>query len=343
MLLTRKATAGEAPRQRLARQVSGAQPRTMDRRTFLKRSGVGVGGAAVASQLPFNIIERAEAKAEEGKLEVKRTVCTHCSVGCSIDAVVQNGVWVRQEPVFDSPLNLGAHCAKGASVREHGMTHDSHRLRYPMKLAGGKWQRISWDQAYDEIANKLIAIRKESGPDALFIVGSSKHNNEQSQLLCKWARLWGTNNTDHQARICHSTTVSGVAQTWGYGAMTNSYNDEQNSKSLLFFGSNPCEAHPVPMLHTLHAKENGCKVIVADPRFTRTAAKADMYVRTRSGGDIAFLFGVLYHVFKNGWEDKEYIRKRGYRMDQVREGGMKKWTPAKVTEDTGVPEGPRVE
>src|ERR671933_94453 len=74
--------------------------------------------------------------------------------------------------------------------------------------------------------------------------------------------------------------------------MTNSYNDEQNSKCLLFFGSNAAEAHPVSMLHTLHAKENGCKVIVADPRFTRTAAKADMYVRTRSGGDVAFLFGV---------------------------------------------------
>jgi anaerobic selenocysteine-containing dehydrogenase len=269
---------------------------------------------------------------------VKRTICTHCSVGCSIDAVVQNGVWIRQEPVFDSPLNLGAHCAKGASIREHGIAHDSHRLKYPMKLSGGKWQKISWDQAYDEISKKMLDIRKESGPDALFVVGSSKHSNEQSELLCKWVRLWGTNNTDHQARICHSTTVSGVAQTWGYGAMTNSYNDEQNSKSLLFFGSNAAEAHPVSMLHTLHAKESGCKVIVADPRFTRTAAKADLYVRTRSGGDVAFLFGVLHHVFKNGWEDKEYIRTRVYGMDQVKKEVMEKWTPANVTEACGVPE-----
>jgi formate dehydrogenase major subunit len=338
MLLTRKATASVSPQGRLARGLSGVLAKTMDRRTFLKRSGVGVGGAAVASQLPFNIIQRAEAKEEGGQLEVKRTVCTHCSVGCAIDAVVQNGVWIRQEPVFDSPLNLGAHCAKGASVREHGMTQDSHRLKYPMKLSGGKWQRISWDQAYDEISKKLLDIRKESGPDALFLVGSSKHNNEQSELLCKWVRLWGTNNTDHQARICHSTTVSGLGQTWGYGAMTNSYNDEQNSKSLMFLGSNACEAHPVSMLHTLHAKENGCKVIVVDPRFTRTAAKADLYVRHRSGSDVAFLFGVLHQVFKNGWEDKEYIKNRVYGMDQVREDVMKKWTPDKVTEVTGVPE-----
>src|SRR5919201_2024542 len=313
MLLTRKATSAAAEQSRafnsrLSRGLSGVLAKTMDRRTFLKRSGVGVGAGAVATQLPFNIIERAEAKAETGKLEVHRTVCTHCSVGCAIDAVTDNGVWVRQEPVFDSPLNLGAHCAKGASVREHGVTQDSHRLKYPMKLTGGKWQKLTWDQAYDEISQKLLAIRKESGPDALFIVGSSKHNNEQAELLCKWARLWGTNN------------------------------DEQNSKSLMFLGSNACEAHPVSMLHTLHAKENGCKVIVVDPRFTRTAAKADLYVRHRSGSDVAFLFGLLHQVFKNGWEDKEYIKNRVYGMDQVKKEVMEKWTPDKVTEVTGVPE-----
>jgi len=337
MLLTRKSTAGVAARPRLARGLHSVLAKTMDRRTFLKRSGVTAGIAATA-QLPYNIIGKAEAADAAPKQEVHRTVCTHCSVGCALDAVVENGVWVRQEPVFDSPLSLGGHCAKGASVREHGMTHDSHRLKSPMKLQDGKWTRVSWDQAYDEISKKLLEIRKASGPDALFVVGSSKHNNEQSQLLCKWVRLWGTNNTDHQARICHSTTVAGLGQTWGYGAMTNSYNDEQNSKSLMFLGSNAAEAHPVSMLHTLHAKENGCKVIVVDPRYTRTAAKADIYVRHRSGSDVAFIFGVLYHIFKNSWEDKQYIHDRVYGMDKVKEDVMAKWTPDKVTDVTGVPE-----
>ena len=348
MLLTRKANASVTPQSRafqshLSRGFSGAMAKTMDRRTFLKRSGITAGAGAVAAQLPFSMIGTAEAAKEAvgGKIEVKRSVCTHCSVGCAIDAVVQNGVWIRQEPVFDSPLNLGAHCAKGASIREHGITHDSHRLKYPMKLEGGKWKKISWDVAYDEISKKLLEIRNDKekgGPDALFVVGSSKHNNEQAYLLRKWVSLWGSNNCDHQARICHSTTVAGVAQTWGYGAMTNSYNDEQNSKSLLFLGSNACEAHPVSMLHTLHAKENGCKVIVADPRYTRTAAKADTYVRLRSGSDIAFIFGILHHVFKNGWEDKQYIHDRVYGMEEVKKEVMAKWTPDKVTEVTGVSE-----
>ena len=340
MLLTRKAQTGGAPQARLARGLSGVLAKTMDRRAFLQRSGVTLGVGAAAAQLPFNMIGDAQAASEAagGKVEVKRTICSHCSVGCAIDAVVQNGVWIRQEPVFDSPLNLGSHCAKGAAVREHGMVHDSHRLKTPMKLEGGKWKRVSWDQAYKEIGDKLLAIKTESGPDALFVLGSSKHNNEQSYLLRKWISLWGSNNVDHQARICHSTTVAGIANTWGYGAMTNSYNDEQNSKCLFFLGSNAAEAHPVSMLHTLHAKENGAKVIVADPRYTRTAAKADKYVRFRSGTDVAFLFGLVYHVFKNGWEDKEYIRQRVYGMDKVKAEVMAKYPPDVVADVTGVSE-----
>ncbi|MEO7743251.1 MAG: molybdopterin-dependent oxidoreductase, partial [Usitatibacter sp.] len=338
MLLTRKSEAPAQPINPLARAVSSLAGKTVDRRTFLKGTGLTAGAAAFASQLPLAMIGEAQAQAKTGKTEVKRTVCTHCSVGCAIDAVVTDGVWVRHEPVFDSPINLGAHCAKGASIREHGMTEHSHRLKYPMKLVGGKYKRITWEQAINEIGDKLLAIRKESGPDAVFWVGSSKHNNEQSQMFRKFVSMFGTNNMDHQARICHSTTVAGVANTWGYGAMTNSYNDLQNSKCMFFIGSNAAEAHPVSMLHALHAKETGAKMIVADPRFTRTAAKADQYIRFRSGSDVALIFGMLYHIFKSGWEDTQYINDRVYGMDKVREDVMKKWTPDKVTEVTGVSE-----
>ncbi|AOB39090.1 formate dehydrogenase subunit alpha [Bordetella parapertussis] len=346
MLLTKKtsgAAAGASEShfiQSLRRGMAQALP-TMDRRTFLRRSGLGVGAGLAATQLA--LVKRAEAAEGDGKvaigntkIEVRRTVCTHCSVGCAVDAVVENGVWVRQEPVFDSPINLGAHCAKGASVREHG--HGEHRLRYPMKLVNGKYQRISWDTAYEEITAKLMQLRKESGPDSVYWIGSSKHNNEQSYLLRKFVSFWGSNNCDHQARICHSTTVAGVANTWGYGAMTNSYNDMQNSKVALYIGSNAAEAHPVSMLHMLHAKETGCKMIVVDPRFTRTAAKADQYVRIRSGTDIPFLFGLLYHIFKNGWEDQAYIDARVYGMDEVKADILAKWSPDKVEEACGVDE-----
>ena len=344
MLLTRKSSSSNAPTQpgqsvfvdRLQRGLSQALP-TLDRRGFLRRSGLGVGVSLATTQL--SLVKKADAASAgagdgTGKIEVKRTVCTHCSVGCAVDAVVENGVWVRQEPVFDSPINLGAHCAKGAALREHG--HGEFRLRYPMKLVNGKYERISWDTALNEITAKLLDLRKSSGPDSVYWIGSSKHNNEQAYLLRKFVSYFGSNNCDHQARICHSTTVAGVANTWGYGAMTNSYNDMQNSKVAMYIGSNAAEAHPVSLLHMLHAKENGCKMIVVDPRFTRTAARADEYVRIRSGSDIAFLFGLLHIIFKNGWEDKKYINDRVYGMDKVKEEVLAKWTPDKVEEACGV-------
>jgi formate dehydrogenase major subunit len=311
----------------------------LKRRKFLVGAGVTAGAAAVARHLPLNVIEPASAAdpapAAAPKTEIKHTVCSHCSVGCSVEAVVSNGVWVRQEAAFDSPINMGAHCAKGASVREHGF--GEHRLRYPMKLVNGKYERISWDQAINEIGDKLLQLRQQSGPDALMVIGSSKHNNEQSYLLRKFVSMWGSNNCDHQARICHSTTVAGVAQTFGYGAMTNSFNDLHYSKAVMFIGSNPAEAHPISMLHFLHAKELGAKMIVIDPRFTRTARFAHHYVRVRPGTDIPLVWGILWHIFENGWEDKEYIAARTNGMDEVRKE-VAKWTPDKVTDVTGVPE-----
>ena len=94
--------------------------------------------------------------------------------------------------------------------------------------------------------------------------------------------------------------------------MTNSYTDIRNTKTLFFLGGNPAEAHPVSLQHLLEGKElNRANFIVADPRLTRTAAHATEYVRLRPGTDIPVLWGMLWHIFKNGWEDKEFIEQRG--------------------------------
>jgi len=326
-------TAGSTP------ATGGLLGRTIDRRTFLRRTGMAAGGAAVATTVSMRMMRRADAsttEAAEGAVETRRSICTHCSVGCGIIAEVQNGVWTGQEPDFDSPFNLGGHCAKGAAVREHG--RGDKRLKYPMKLVGGKWQRISWDDAINEIGDKALAVREQHSPDSVYWLGSAKFSNEQAYLYRKFAALWGTNNVDHQARICHSTTVAGVANTWGYGAMTNSYNDMHLCKSMFFIGSNAAEAHPVAMQHILRGKENGSKLIVVDPRFTRTAAHADQYIRLRSGTDVPLVWGMLWHIFQNGWEDKEYISQRVFGMDEIR-AEVAKWPPDVVENVTGVPPG----
>ncbi|MEE9333194.1 MAG: molybdopterin-dependent oxidoreductase [Granulosicoccaceae bacterium] len=312
---------------------------TVNRRSFLKNSGITGGGAALAFAGGPSMLTKAHATTAGPKAGVEtkiiRSVCTHCSVGCGVMAEVQDGVWTGQEPDFKSPINLGAHCAKGASVREHG--HGERRLKYPMKLVGGKWTKVSWDTAIGEIGDQMLKIREESSPDSVYWLGSAKFNNEQSYLFRKFAALWGTNNVDHQARICHSTTVAGVANTWGYGAMTNSYNDMQNSKAMFFIGSNAAEAHPVAMQHILKAKEAGSKLIVCDPRFTRTAAHADQFIQMRPGTDVPLVWGILWHIFENGWEDKTFINQRVYGMDEIR-AEVAKWDPVEAERVTGIPE-----
>ena len=337
MLVKRRA--GSAQRSSLASTLTAAVNATgqMDRRSFLRNSGLAAGGMAALGALPLATVKKAEAGPVDPDIEVTRrkSICTHCSVGCTVIAEVQNGVWTGQEPGWDSPISQGTHCAKGASVRE--LTKGERRNKYPVKLENGEWKRITWDQAIEEIGNKLLEIREKSGPDSVFWLGSAKFSNEGAYLYRKLAALWGTNTVDHQARICHSTTVAGVANTWGYGAMTNSYNDIQNAKALMIIGGNPAEAHPVSMQHMLRAKEhNRAPFIVIDPRFTRTAAHATDYIRIRPGTDIPLIWGMLWHVFENGWEDKEYIRQRVYGMDEIR-AEVKKWNPEECERVTGVP------
>jgi formate dehydrogenase major subunit len=310
----------------------------LDRRSFLRSSGLAAAGvSALSLAAPGSVRKSAAAgtSVTDSNVVTRKNICTHCAVGCTVVAEVVNGVWVGQEPGWDSPINRGSHCAKGAALRE--LVHGERRLRYPLKLEGGQWRRISWETAIDEIGDKISAYRKESGADSVYWLGSAKFTNEAAYLFRKLAAFWGTNSVDHQARICHSTTVAGVANTWGYGAQTNSYNDIRNSKTMIIMGGNPAEAHPIAMQHVLAGKElNRANVFVIDPRFTRTAAHATEYVRLRPGTDIPLIWGMLWHIFQNGWEDKEFIRQRVYGMDAVRKE-VEKWTPEETQRVTGVP------
>jgi formate dehydrogenase major subunit len=332
-----KRTERQGPRGTLATALAGQTQIPLDRRSFLRRSGLTVGGLAAVGALPLATVRKAEAAGSmvTDGATIRKNICTHCSVGCTVTAEVVNGVWVGQEPSWDSPINRGSHCAKGAATRE--VVHGDRRLRYPTKLVNGQWTRISWDTAINEIGDKLQEIRGKSGADSVYWLGSAKFTNESSYLNRKLAAFWGTNNSDHQARICHSTTVAGVANTWGYGAMTNSYTDIRNSKTLFFLGGNPAEAHPVSLQHLLEGKElNRANFIVADPRLTRTAAHATEYMRLRPGTDIPVIWGMLWHIFKNGWEDKQFIEQRVYGMDDIRKE-VEKYTPEEVERISGVP------
>ncbi len=163
-MLTKKSN-GTARTTRLMQGLASVGGTAIDRRKFLARSGLIAGGVAAAGMMP-GAVRKADAAAAgpltAGATRVK-SVCNYCAVGCSVIAEVKNGVWVGQEPAWESPINMGSHCCKGASVRE--FAHGDRRLKYPMKLEGGQWKRISWKQAIDEVGDKMLQIRKESGPE----------------------------------------------------------------------------------------------------------------------------------------------------------------------------------
>jgi formate dehydrogenase len=170
------------------------------RRSFLKLAALGAGstmafgGNDTVRKATIDEIKNPY----EGSKKV-RTICSICSAGCGIEAEVKDGVWVRQDMAMFHPISQGSHCSKG--IDQIDLTKSKQRIKFPMKKVNGKWERISWEQAVDEISEKMLKIRKEDGPDSTVFLGSAKFNNEQSYYFRKFAAFWGTNSNDHVARI----------------------------------------------------------------------------------------------------------------------------------------------
>lgn len=312
----------------------------MSRRTFTKLTALGtaaaLSGISSVSAITdtFPLIDTASASPEEAGVKLVKSNCVHCAVGCGFHGRVENGVCTGVEPWLENPINAGSMCSKGTSIAE--ILNSPLRLRTPMEKVGGQWKQISWTEALDKIANKMKEIQSKYGPDSIMYIGSAKMSNEYCYLMRKFAAFNGTNNIDHQARICHSTTVAGLANTWGYGAMTNPWNDMRHSGLVMFFGENAAESHPVAMLHILEAKRRGAKFVVCDPRFTKSAAVADQYVRFRSGTDIALLWGIANVIVTNEWHNKDFIAKKTYGFEKWWDV-VKNYTPEVVEDITWVP------
>ncbi|SEH16425.1 formate dehydrogenase major subunit [Natronorubrum sediminis] len=282
----------------------------LDRRGFLK---AGVGGSLAAAVGGRTLLQRDSEDGEpldpDAADELVKTVCTHCSVGCGVHMAVEDDAVIGQETWDDNPVNQGGLCSKGASLTQS--VNSEQRLKEPLKLEDGEWVQMDWDEILPEITERLNDIREDVGPHGTMWVGSAKHSNEAAYLIRKLSALYGTNNIDHQARICHSTTVEGIANTWGVGAMTNNSNDMANVDVNLIIGHNPLESHPVAWQYFQDAQENGGKHIVAEPRYTKTAAASDDYFHFRSGTDVAFIYGLIYHIVNNlEAHDEEFIESR---------------------------------
>jgi formate dehydrogenase major subunit len=261
------------------------------------------------------------------------TTCPYCGTGCSFNLVVKDGKVVGTAPFQRSPVNEGKVCPKGSYAHEFVNAPD--RLKTPVIKKDGKFVEATWEEAYKLIASKLS---KYSGEE-IAVIGCARASNEDNYALQKFARcVLQTPNVDHCARLCHASTVAGLAQIFGSGAMTNSVSDLADTDCAFIIGSNNFEAHPLAGRRLMQAKAKGAKIIVCDPRRTPTAKQAHLHIQHYSGTDIALLNGMMQYIIKNGWENKEFIENRTLGYEDFKACVMQeKYNLENVSKITGVP------
>lgn len=274
-----------------------------------------------------------------------RTTCTYCGVGCQFDFNVKNGRITRVTSADDAPVNGYALCVKGRYGWD--FIHRPDRLTTPLirdeSVTDGPWpgfREATWEEALDLVAKKLAYYRDTTGPDSVAYLTSAKCTNEENYLMQKLARAVGkTNNVDHCARLCHASTVAGLATTFGSGAMSNTIKDATEQSQLIFvIGSNTTEQHPVIGTKIRHAvRDRGVPLIVADPRrINLTELPGTLHLQHRPGTDIALINGLMREIIVNGWADEAFIAARTEGYEEMKEVVMK-YTLEETERITGVP------
>ncbi len=299
----------------------------LSRRSFFKR-GLAFGASAAAAATASAETTHAETPYKLRNVKEVTNICCYCSGGCGTICSSRDGELINLEGDPDHPVNLGGLCPKGAAMwgLRNVVTADRKtklhpdRPLYPMVRRPGKkeWERLSWDEAVNEIARHIKTTRdatfveKEDGItvnrcDGISSFGAAQLNNEEGWLVQKFARSMGILSIDNQTRVCHSSTVAGLAPSFGRGSMTSHWCDFANSDVIMSIGSNNVENHPLSSRWVERAQDKGAKWIVVDPRYSRSAAQADIYARIRPGTDIAFYGGLIRYIIENKLYQKEYI------------------------------------
>jgi formate dehydrogenase alpha subunit len=262
------------------------------------------------------------------------TVCPYCGVGCSIYLGIYYDRLTGVRADMDGPANRGALCVKGR-FGIVDVVNSMSRLEVPqMRDASGTLGNTSWDDALDILAESL---KQHVGKGTFAMLSSAKATNEENYIVQKFARVvMGTNNVDHCARLCHSPSVAGLRQTVGSGAMTCSIEDIDKADSLFVIGSNTTETHPVIGLRVRRARRKGTPLIVADPRRTDLAKRADVYLRHNPGTDVALLSGLAMAILDLGLQDGTFIDERTNDF-QAFTASLSKYDRQSVEEITGVP------
>jgi len=242
--------------------------------------------------------------------DTTRTICTYCGVGCNLEVSTSNGEILSIRAPYDAEVNQGHTCLKGRYAFK--FYDHPERLNSPMIKRNGEFEKVSWDEVYDYIANKLTGFKEEFGPDSMAGISSSRCTNEENYLMQKFYRaVINTNNIDGCARVCHSPTALGMQRTYGTGAATNSIDDLKDTNCIMVIGANPTDAHPVTgaKLKQFAMKSDNVSIVL-DPRRTELARYATHHIALRPGTNVAVLNMMMYYIVTEGLVDDAFIQNR---------------------------------
>lgn len=259
------------------------------------------------------------------------TTCPHCGSGCQMNLLVKNNRLVGVEPL-DGPANKNLLCVKG-KFASYKFVGSGDRLTEPLIKRNGIFEPASWEEALTLVSSKFNEIKAENGADALAGFSCSRATNEDNYVFQKMVRAaFGTNNVDNCARVCHSASVHGLAQTLGSGAMTNPIADiTEDVDMILLVGSNPEEAHPVIGAQIRQAIQRGTQVVVVDPRKINLVKDSALHLQVQAGTNVAFANGMMHVILKEGLADRHFIEERTEGFSDL-EKMVADYTPEKVAE-----------
>ena len=277
------------------------------------------------------------------------TICPYCGVGCNLELHVKDDFIYRVTSPYDSVVNHGNLCVKGRFGYDfvyHPRRVTTPLIRRTPQVPGkrtqafdaSEWREATWDEALDFVAERLVAIYRLGGPEAMAVYCCAKATNEDNYLLQKMYRaLFRTNNVDHCTRLCHAGSVVALQQALGSSAMSNTASQVLLNDAFIVTGSNTSENHPIIALQMKAAvQKHGARLVVIDPRRVEMVEFAELWLPLRPGSNVPLFSAMAHTIVHEGFVNEEFIaaRTEGY-ADYLT--SLEHFTPEYAQEVSGVP------
>jgi assimilatory nitrate reductase catalytic subunit len=266
--------------------------------------------------------------------QLVKTHCCFCGQQCGIQLKVRDNRVTGFEPWEDFPFNHGMLCPKGVKRYLQGSHPD--RLLHPLMRTGAGFRPATWPEALDFTARRLRELQEKYGPDSVAVYGGASLTTEKSYLLGKFARVaLGTRHIDYNGRLCMVSAGTAYKGVFGVDRAPNPWSDIPKAEVVMVIGANIGECAPITTDYIWRARDNGAKLIVADPRFTPIARNSDVYLPVRPGTDLALLMGMLHVIVRDNLTDRAFIDAHTTGFEKTAESVVP-WNPRRAAEVSGV-------